>query len=52
MISVISEIPAGVMADTISRKWSLVVAQLLMGTAMAITGLVTAFPALVATQMA
>jgi len=45
------EVPTGVMADTLSRKWSIVVAHLLMGTGMLITGLVTSFPALVATQM-
>jgi MFS family permease len=45
------EIPAGVVADTISRKWSLVVSHLLMGTAMLATGLVTDFGPLVATQM-
>lgn len=45
------EIPTGVMADTISRKRSIVVAHLLMGAGMAITGLVTEFPALLATQM-
>jgi MFS family permease len=45
------EIPAGVVADTISRKWSLVVSHVLMGTAMIATGLVTDFGPLVATQM-
>ncbi len=45
------EIPTGVMADTISRKWSIVIAHLLMGAGMLATGLVTSFPALVATQM-
>jgi MFS family permease len=45
------EVPTGVMADTISRKGSIVIAHLLMGTAMLVTGLVTTFPALVATQM-
>lgn len=45
------EVPTGVMADTISRKWSIVIAHLVMGTGMLVTGLVTAFPALVATQM-
>jgi MFS family permease len=45
------EVPAGAVADTLSRKWSLVASQLLMGSAMMATGLVTAFPALVATQM-
>lgn len=52
LISVVAEVPAGVLADTFSRKWSLVAAQVLMGSAMAVTGLVTTFPALVATQMA
>jgi MFS family permease len=47
---VVAEVPAGVFADTISRKWSLVVACAVSGTGMVATGLVTAFPALVATQ--
>lgn len=51
IISLVAEVPAGVVADTISRKWALVIAQTLIGTSMVITGLVTAFPALVATQM-
>lgn len=51
VIALVFEIPAGVVADTISRKWSLVVAHILMGTAMIVTGLVTDFGALVATQM-
>jgi MFS family permease len=38
-------------ADTISRKWSLVVSHVLMGTAMMATGLVTDFGPLVATRM-
>jgi hypothetical protein len=45
------EVPAGVLADTVSRKWSLVVSHALMGAAMLATGLVTDFPAIVATQM-
>jgi MFS transporter, DHA3 family, tetracycline resistance protein len=45
------EVPTGVMADTISRKGSVVIAHLVMGTGMLVTGLVTAFPALVGTQM-
>ncbi|GAA1162734.1 hypothetical protein GCM10009630_71140 [Kribbella jejuensis] len=49
--SLVFEVPAGVIADTISRKWSLVISQVLMGTAMVTTGLVTAFPALLATQV-
>jgi MFS family permease len=51
LAALVSEVPAGVLADTISRKWALVVSQLLMGTAMLTTGLVTAFPLLVATQV-
>ncbi len=51
IISLVCEVPAGVVADTISRKWALVIAQTLIGISMVITGLVTAFPALVATQM-
>jgi MFS family permease len=50
-VALVCEIPAGVVADTISRKWSLVLSQLLMGSAMLATGLVTDFTALVATQM-
>ena len=45
------EVPAGVVADTLSRKWSLVVSHVLMGTAMIATGLVTDFGPLVAMQM-
>lgn len=51
IIALLVEMPAGVVADTISRKWSLVIAQVLIGVSMVVTGLVTAFPALVATQM-
>jgi hypothetical protein len=40
-----------VIADTISRKWSLVIFHILVGFSMVVTGLVTSFPALVATQM-
>jgi MFS family permease len=50
-VALVFEVPAGVAADTLSRKWSLVVSQVLMGTAMMTTGLVTGFGALVATQM-
>lgn len=47
VIALVFEVPAGVVADTISRKWSLVVSHVLMGTAMIATGLVTDFRALV-----
>lgn len=49
--ALVSEIPTGVMADTISRKWSIVTAHALTGAGMLVTGLVTDFPLLVATQM-
>ena len=51
LTALVAEVPTGVLADTISRKWSIVVAHLLMGASMLATGLVTEFPALVATQM-
>ncbi len=50
IISGLFEVPAGVVADTFSRKWSLVFAHLLMGAAIVFTGSVTSFPALVASQ--
>jgi MFS family permease len=50
-VSLVFEVPAGVMADTISRKWSLVIFHILVGISMVATALVTSFPALVATQM-
>ncbi|MEO8286301.1 MAG: hypothetical protein ABI670_07665 [Chloroflexota bacterium] len=49
--SLLFEIPTGVVADTVSRKWSLVIFHALVGTSMVITGLVTSFPALMGTQM-
>lgn len=48
---ILFEVPTGVLADTFSRKWSIVVSHVLMGTAMLSTGLVTSFPVLVLTQM-
>jgi MFS family permease len=51
VIAIVFEVPTGVVADTISRKWSLVVSHALMGAAMIATGLVTDFGPLVATQM-
>jgi MFS family permease len=51
IVALVFEIPAGVVADTISRKWSLVASHALMGTAMLATGLATNFGPLVATQM-
>jgi hypothetical protein len=51
LTALVFEVPTGVIADTVSRKWSIVIAHLVMGTAMLSTGLVTSFTALVATQM-
>jgi MFS family permease len=51
VVSLLFEVPTGVVADTISRKWSLVIAHVLVGLSMVLTGLVISFPALVATQM-
>lgn len=45
------EVPTGVMADRVSRKWSLVLGHVVLAPAMVVTGLVTSFPALVVTQM-
>jgi MFS family permease len=50
-VMLVFEVPAGVVADTISRKWSLVISHVLMGTAMVATGLVSDFGPIVATQM-
>jgi MFS family permease len=47
----VAEIPTGVVADTVSRKRSIVVSHVLMGVGMAGTGLFTDFGPLVATQM-
>jgi hypothetical protein len=51
LTALVFEIPTGVLADTVSRKRSIVVAHLLIGSGMLCTGLVTSFPALVLTQM-
>lgn len=47
---VIAEVPAGVLADAVSRRLALVVAHVVMGSGMAMAGFVTAFPLLVASQ--
>lgn len=51
LVSLIFEVPAGVIADTVSRKKALLISHLLMGSAMLATGLVKSFPLLVLTQM-
>jgi MFS family permease len=47
----LANIPVGVWADVFSRKWLLVLGQLILAAAMVLTGLVTAFPLLVLTQV-
>jgi MFS family permease len=47
---VIAEVPAGVLADAVSRRLSLVIGHVVMGIGMSMAGLVTAFPLLVASQ--
>jgi MFS family permease len=51
LTTVATEVPTGVMADTVSRKWSLVLAHLVMGVGMTMTGFVTAFPLILVTQV-
>lgn len=51
VVALVFEVPAGVLADTFSRKWSLVASHALMGAAMVATGLVGGFVPVVATQM-
>jgi MFS family permease len=47
---VVAEVPAGVLADAGSRRLALVIAHVVMGAGMALTGLVTAFPLVVVSQ--
>ncbi|MBM2616100.1 MFS transporter [Actinoplanes sp. LDG1-06] len=49
--ALVFEVPAGVLADTVSRKWSLVVSHALMGAAMVATGMVSGFVPVLVTQM-
>jgi hypothetical protein len=51
VVALVFEVPAGVVADTLSRKWSLVVSHVLMGVAMLATAMVSDFLPLLATQM-
>ena len=45
-----AEVPCGVLADAVSRRLSLVLGHVVMGSGMAMAGLVTAFPLLVVSQ--
>lgn len=47
---VIAEVPAGVLADAVSRRLSLVIGHVVMGIGMVMAGLVAAFPLLVVSQ--
>lgn len=47
----LTDIPTGVCADALGRKWPLVIGHLSLSAAMVMTGLVTAFPLLVGTQV-
>ena len=47
----LAEVPTGVLADAISRKWSLVIAHLVLGAGMVLMGLVTAFPLILVSQV-
>lgn len=49
--SFIFEVPAGVLSDTVSRKWAIVVSHALMGLAMIGTGLFASFIPLLMCQM-
>lgn len=47
---VVAEVPAGVLADTVSRRLALVVAHVVMGAGMALTGFVTDYSLIVLSQ--
>ena len=47
----LSDIPTGVWSDASSRKWSLVIGHLFLAAGMVMTGVVTAFPLILATQV-
>ncbi len=48
---VLSDIPTGVWADALGRKWPLVIGHLFLASGMAMTGMVTAFPLILVTQV-
>jgi len=47
----LSDIPFGVWSDAFSRKWPLVIGHVFLAAGMVLTGLVTAFPLLLVTQV-
>ncbi len=48
---VLSDIPTGVWADALGRRWPLVIGHLFLAAGMAMTGVVTAFPLILVTQV-
>ncbi|EFH88446.1 MFS transporter [Ktedonobacter racemifer] len=48
---VLTDIPTGVWADALGRKWPLVIGHLFLAAGMAMTGVVTAFPLILVTQV-
>ena len=48
---VLSDIPTGVWSDTLSRKWPIVIGHGFLGAGIALTGVVTAFPLILVTQV-
>jgi hypothetical protein len=46
-----SDIPAGAWADAVGRRWSLVIGHLLLAAGMTMTGFVTAYSLIIATQV-
>lgn len=47
----LADIPTGIWADAIGRKWPLVIGHLFLAASMVMTGLVTAFPLILVTQV-
>ncbi len=48
---VLADVPTGIWSDTLSRTWPIVIGHGFLGAGMVMTGAVTAFPLLVATQV-
>ncbi|GHO85949.1 MFS transporter [Dictyobacter formicarum] len=48
---VLTDIPTGVWADALGRKWPLVIGHLFLAAGMVMTGVVTAFPLILVTQV-
>src|SRR5215218_2023127 len=48
---VLSDVPTGVWSDTVSRTWPIVFGHGLLGAGMVMTGVVTAFPLILVTQV-